>query len=99
MIGLRDEARIIQIDDHVIDVPPSDHMLIVRNDDRPGVIGIVGTVLGEAGVNIDNMDVGRSWEENSAMMVLAVTEPVAPSVVAALRESDGVLSVDVIDIA
>ena len=60
LIGLRDEARIIQIDDHVLDVPPSAHLLIVRNDDRPGVIGAVGTILGNAAINIDNMDVGRT---------------------------------------
>ena len=98
LIGLRDEARIIQIDDHVIDVPPANHMLIVSNDDRPGVIGVVGTVLGDAGVNIDNMDVGRAADLDTAIMVIAVTEPLADEVVARLRTSDGVLSVDVIDI-
>ena len=36
------------VDDHAVDVPPADHMLVVRNDDSPGVIGLVGTVLGEA---------------------------------------------------
>ncbi|MDH3683124.1 MAG: phosphoglycerate dehydrogenase [Acidimicrobiia bacterium] len=98
LIGVRDEARIVQIDDHIIDVPPSDYMLIVSNDDRPGVIGKVGTVLGDAGVNIDNMDVGRPQDARSAIMVIAVTEPLPPGVVEALRASDGVLSVDVIDI-
>ncbi len=98
LIGLRDEARIVQIDDHAIDVPPSTHMLIVRNDDRPGVIGGVGTILGDAGINIDNMDVGRDWDGASAIMVIAVTEKVGPHVVDALAASDGILSVDVIEI-
>ena len=48
------------IDDHSVDVPPADHMLMVKNDDRPGVIGIVGTLLGNAGVNIADMDVGAA---------------------------------------
>lgn len=98
LIGLRDEARIVQIDDHVIDVPLSDHMLIVRNDDRPGVIGTVGTILGEAGINIANMDVGRAEAEDSAMMVIALTGPAPLDVVDALRLADGVLSVDVVNI-
>ena len=51
--------RIVGIDDHIVDLPPSSHMLVVRNDDVPGVIGMVGTILGEAGVNIDDMDVGE----------------------------------------
>ena len=42
------------------DVPPATNMLVVRNDDRPGMIGVVGTALGEAGVNIADMDVGRT---------------------------------------
>ena len=48
------------IDEHSVDVPPGDHMLMVKNDDRPGVIGIVGTLLGNAGVNIADMDVGAA---------------------------------------
>ncbi|MGF1596561.1 MAG: phosphoglycerate dehydrogenase [Acidimicrobiales bacterium] len=98
LIGLRDEARIVQIDDHIIDVPPSDHMLIVRNDDRPGVIGVVGTILGNAGVNIDNMDVGRAEDGASALMVIDVTTSPDPQVLDALRAADGVLSVDLIDL-
>ena len=97
LIGLRDEARIVQIDDHSIDVPPSDHMLIVRNDDRPGVIGVVGTILGKADVNIANMDVGRD-ERGSAIMVIDVTQPVPADVVETLRGADGILSVDVINL-
>ena len=56
--GLRTEPRIVMVDDHVVEVPPSTHMLVVRNDDRPGVIGIVGTALGAAGVSISSMAVG-----------------------------------------
>ena len=98
LIGLRDEARIVQIDGHSIDVPPSDHMLIIRNDDRPGVIGIVGTILGNAGLNVNNMDVGRDKVEGTAIMVIDIGLPVGTDVVDTLRQADGVLSVDVIDI-
>ena len=44
--GLHTEPRIVIVDEHMVEVPPSTHMLVVRNDDRPGVIGIVGTALG-----------------------------------------------------
>jgi D-3-phosphoglycerate dehydrogenase len=98
LIGLRDEARIIEIDEHIIDVPPSNHMLIVRNDDRPGVIGIVGTILGDAEVNIDNMDVGRDANRDSAIMVIDIGSPAPAEVVERLRRAEGVLSVDVIDL-
>ncbi|MFV0523081.1 MAG: phosphoglycerate dehydrogenase [Acidimicrobiales bacterium] len=98
LIGLRDEARIIQIDDHLIDVPPTNYMLIVRNDDRPGVIGTMGMILGAAGVNIDNMDVGRGTSKGSAVMVIDTRGPVGDEVIEQLRAADGLLSVDVISL-
>ena len=66
----RREPRIVGIDDHSVDVPPSSHMLVVRNADVPGMIGKVGTILGDAGVNIDDMDVGKSPTGEAALMVL-----------------------------
>ena len=59
LYGKQDAPRIVGIDDHIVDLPPSSHMLVVRNDDVPGMIGTVGTILGDAGVNIDDMDVGQ----------------------------------------
>ena len=58
--GKQAAPRIVGIDDHIVDVPPSSHMLVVRNDDVPGMIGKVGTILGEAEVNVDDMDVGKT---------------------------------------
>jgi D-3-phosphoglycerate dehydrogenase len=91
--GLQGKPRIVLVDDHDVDVPPADHMLIVRNDDRPGVIGLVGTTLGDAGINIADMDVGQSPDGEAALMVLATSGAVPPEVQDALRASDGILSV------
>jgi D-3-phosphoglycerate dehydrogenase / 2-oxoglutarate reductase len=96
LTGRRSEPRLVLIDDHIADVPPAEHMLIVRNDDRPGVIGIVGTLLGEAGVNIADMGVGRASEPGSAIMVIAPTGPVSAAVVERLREAPGIVSVHVL---
>lgn len=96
LTGRRGEPRLVMIEDHTTDVPPADHMLVVRNDDRPGVIGLVGTVLGDAGVNISDMDVGRSPEPGSALMVIAPSGPVPDDVLHKLRESPGIVSVHVL---
>lgn len=96
LVGLRAEPRLVQIDGHTVDVPPSAHLLVVNNDDRPGVIGRVGTILGDAGVNIADMDVGRSSDTPGALMVIATGEPVAAEVVELLRSADGVTEVAVI---
>jgi D-3-phosphoglycerate dehydrogenase len=93
LTGHRSEPRLVLIDDHIADVPPADHMLVVRNDDRPGVIGIVGTLLGEAGINIADMDVGRAPEPGSAIMVIAPSGPVPAEVVERLRHAPGIVSV------
>jgi D-3-phosphoglycerate dehydrogenase len=93
IVGRRGEQRIVFIDDHSFDVPPAEHMLMVKNDDRPGVIGTVGTLLGDAGVNIADMDVGRAAEPGTAVMLIAPTAVVSDEVIAALRQSPGIISV------
>ena len=92
--GRRAEARMVMVDDHVCDIPPAPDMLLVRNDDRPGMIGYVGTTLGAAGINIADMDVGQAISEGSAMMVLAVSPPVPPNLLDQLRTEPGILSVN-----
>jgi D-3-phosphoglycerate dehydrogenase len=69
-------------------------MLVVTNDDRPGVIGSVGVILGDADVNIADMDVGRVAGGDTAVMLLATTTEVPPAVLDALRAAPGILSVD-----
>ena len=92
-VGLRTESRIVIVDEHVVEVPPSTHMLVVRNDDRPGVIGIVGTALGAAGVSISSMAVGPSPETATAMMVISTTTPAPDVVVDQLRGDEGILDI------
>ncbi len=93
LVGRRSEQRIVMIDEHDFDVPPAENMLMVKNDDRPGVIGTVGTLLGNAGVNIADMDVGRAAEPGTAVMLIAPTAMVSDAVLAELRQAPGITSV------
>lgn len=93
LAGLRGEPRIVMVDDHSIDVPPAPYMLFVRNDDRPGMIGLVGSTLGEAEVNITYMGVGLSPARSAAMMVLSTDRPVPPAVLERLADAPGILDV------
>jgi D-3-phosphoglycerate dehydrogenase / 2-oxoglutarate reductase len=93
LAGVRGEPRIVMIDDHNVEVPPSTNMLVVRNDDRPGMIGVVGTVLGQAGVNISDFHVGRSSTGDAALQVLALDEPAPPEVLVQLRNTPGISSI------
>ncbi len=94
LMGLRNEARIVRVDQHELDVPPSDNMLFLRNDDRPGMIGHVGRVLGDGEINIDDMAVGRHPSEDAALMVISSRQKVSDELVSELAAVDGILSVD-----
>jgi D-3-phosphoglycerate dehydrogenase len=89
----RGEQRIVMVDGHTLYVPPVDHMVMITNDDRPGVIGTVGTLLGDAGINIADMDVGRSDQAGLAVMLIAPTSVVEPAVLDALRAAPGIVNV------
>jgi D-3-phosphoglycerate dehydrogenase len=81
------------LDDHTVDLPPAGHMLVVRNADKPGMIAFVSKSLGDAGVNIDDMHLGRSPEGAAALMILATSGPVSPEVQAQIAAGDGIETV------
>jgi len=98
LLGRHARPRIVGINGHSVDVPPSSHMLVVRNADTPGMIGRVGTLLGEADVNIADMDVGTNAEGEAALMVLSTYSPVPDSVVERLRAVEGILEAQAIEL-
>jgi D-3-phosphoglycerate dehydrogenase len=98
LAGLKGEPRIVMVDDHTVDVPPSRHMVVIRNEDRPLVIAAAATVIGEAGINISDFHVGVSPSGESALMVLATSEPLTPAVQEQLRAAPGITSVHTADI-
>jgi D-3-phosphoglycerate dehydrogenase / 2-oxoglutarate reductase len=93
LVGLRAAPRIVMLDGHTIDLPPAKNMLVVRNDDRPGMIAFVAGVLADAGVNIDDMHLGRSDRGEAALQVIATDVAVPHEVQDAIRAGDGVVSV------
>ena len=95
--GAKNEPRIVMLDDHTVEVPPADHMLVVHNDDTPGMIATVTSALGAAGVNISDMHLGKRGRE-AAMQVLALDQPAPAAVLDALRTSPGIKSVHVVEL-
>jgi len=74
--GPRDTEKLVAIDDLDLDLPLSEHMLVFAYEDKPGVVGVVGQVLGAAGVNIANMQVGRDAATSQALIALTVDSAV-----------------------
>jgi D-3-phosphoglycerate dehydrogenase / 2-oxoglutarate reductase len=96
LVGLRGEPRIVMLDGHTVDVPPASHMLVVRNDDRPGMIAYVAGVLADGGINIGDMHLGRTERGEAALQVIATDRSVPGDVQDAIRKGDGITSVHAI---
>lgn len=83
------EARIVHIDGYHVDIPPRGHMIVTQHIDQPGMIGRVGTILGDNRINIAGMHVGRETIGGRAIMVLLIDDPLQPALLAQIREIPG----------
>jgi len=89
LVGKRDGERLVQVYDFDIDMAPARHMAFFLYEDRPGVIGTVGSMLGSAGINIASMEVGRKEAGGPALMGLTVDSPIPSEVLAAIEQAVG----------
>ena len=92
-LGWTGTERIVMVDDHAVELPFDPNLLIVRNDDRPGMIGLVGSALGDVGVSITNMAVGQTSGGGTALMVLSTDRPVPPEVIGRVGAAAGILEI------
>lgn len=74
-----------------LDLAPSQYMLVIKNKDKPGIIGKLGTILGENNINIAAMQVGRKEARGMAVSVVVVDEKVSASTLEEIRGIDGVI--------
>jgi D-3-phosphoglycerate dehydrogenase len=94
-----DEPRLVSIDGYRVDALPHGHMLVARNEDAPGVIGLIGTVLGEHGVNIAGMYNARETIGGEALTVYSLDNEVPEEALAALVADDRIMDVEEIDLS
>ncbi|WP_349431668.1 phosphoglycerate dehydrogenase [Methylomarinum sp. Ch1-1] len=76
--------RLVSIDQFEIEVVPEGTLLVTRHDDKPGVISAISSVLGESNINISRMQVGMADEQQQAMAVISVSEPLDEKLVQAV---------------
>lgn len=81
LIGPKRIEKLVEVDSFDIDLVPTEHMLFFRYHDKPGVVGTVGRLIGDAGTNIGGMQVSRDEKGGHALMALTVDSAVAPAVV------------------
>lgn len=85
--------RLVHIAGHNVETNTKGRFLIVENDDRPGIVGVIGTALGEAGVNIANMSLSRTSDRTRAVTVIEVDSESPVTLLEKLRATPGILRV------
>ncbi|MHB8513604.1 MAG: phosphoglycerate dehydrogenase [Actinomycetota bacterium] len=98
VVGPLNSERITQVYDFHIEMPPGNVMCFLRYDDRPGVIGRIGTILGERGINIADMRVGRQEQGGEALMCLTVDNAIPPAVLDELAKGSGAKDATVVQL-
>jgi D-3-phosphoglycerate dehydrogenase len=92
------QPRIVKIDEYYVELSPIGEMIIVRNWDRPGIIGNLGTLLGLHNINIAAMTFGRDKPGGGAITVLNVDSPVSAEVLGKIKKLENILAVKVIKV-
>ena len=92
------EVRIKDINGYQFDIEPAAFMLAVNNEDKPGMIGQIGTLLGASKVNIATMQVSRNQQNGVAMMFLTVDSEVGKETIRLLQGLDGISKVRLLKI-
>ena len=92
-VGVGGRPRIVEVRNIPMDFEVSPHMLFVRNSDKPGFIGHLGTLLGQANVNIATFNLGRENPGGDAICIVAVDEPVSDDVLASVKALTNVVRV------
>lgn len=92
----REQPRIVQMDGFRVDAPPTGIVLVMLSRDVPGVIGRVGTLLGEHGINIAEWRLGRDAPGGTALSFINLDNPIPPDVMARLVELKDIISARVV---
>src|SRR5205814_4053513 len=90
--------RIVNVDGYPLEVVPHGNMIFFTNNDKPGVIGGIGTVLGKCNVNIAGMHLGRETQGGKALALLLVDDPVSNDVIEQFRQIPNILSAKVVHV-
>ncbi len=93
----KEEARIVMIDGYRVDVDPTGWLLIGPHIDKPGIIGKVGTILGENSINIASMQVGRTETAGTSIMVMTVEADLPTPVMLKIKAVDGILGAKLVN--
>ncbi|MBI3419149.1 MAG: phosphoglycerate dehydrogenase [Proteobacteria bacterium] len=90
------KPRIVALGDFNVEAEPAVNILYVRNEDKPGFIGRLGSLLGSSGVNIANFNLGRNAPGDQALALVTVDQPIPPALLEKISKLEGVLKARVL---
>jgi D-3-phosphoglycerate dehydrogenase len=99
LIGIAQRERLVEVDGYDVDIEPTEHLAFFRYEDRPGMVGTVGGVLGHAGVNIAGMQVCRDHQGGHALVALSVDEAIPPAALEEIRVAIDAVEVRAVNLA
>jgi D-3-phosphoglycerate dehydrogenase len=98
LIGIAQRERLVEVDGYDVDIEPTEHLAFLRYEDRPGMVGTVGGILGEAQINIAGMQVARDTKGGHALVALSVDSVVPPAVLEEIGRAIDAVSVRAVDL-
>ena len=90
LLGMGNDPRIVEVDGQAIEVRPVDTLLVVRNVDKPGIVGKLGTMLGDCAVNIANMSLSRAEEGKWALTIFELDEEPPANALQAIEQDEDI---------
>lgn len=98
LIGIAQKERIVEINGFAVDIEPTDHLAFFTYTDRPGMVGTVGQVLGQADVNIAGMQVARDAKGGQALVALSVDSAIPADTLAEIEQAIDASSIRAVDL-
>jgi len=99
LVGITQRERLVEVDGFDVEVEPTQHLAFITYEDRPGMVAAVGTVLGDARINIAGMQVSRDRQGGHALVAMAVDSPLSPQIAEQVRRAMDASAVRVVDLA
>ena len=99
LIGIAQRERLVEVDGYDVDIEPTEHLAFFRYEDRPGMVGTVGGILGQAQVNIGGMQVARDTKGGHALVALSVDSAIPAPVLEEIAVAISAASVRAVDLS
>ena len=98
LVGIHQKERLVEVNGYDIDIEPTDHLALFTYDDRPGMVGTVGQILGDAAVNIAGMQVSRDTKGGKALVALSVDSAIPAETLTEIASAIAANSIRAVDL-